>query len=329
MSEQARGARMIVMTPSVFSAGWQVDIFDERTRMQNMRGSRMSFRAREVGSLFSEKLAWQFTGLGCPVLAREEANANDMLQMMHYGVFQLPSTPPSKSPLRVQVRNEVLIHLFGGLSSDPRSHPFSFDEENDEWADLVGPRFELHGYRTLEYYRRKWDELPRVVAPRAPHLGFGFLGDAFGGTRKSQIKHMILLVWDLRHGWPDFWETKTGKAVKGELFRKIHRFQRQEDWGTVFATVNDFFKYSNAVDMIVQDYNLARPSGRRCRYWRYTEPEREDFSTVPTFTDTLRSIFVPLRHNICPYSLGHAAQYLQCALASTGPTSYDVVYSSA
>ncbi|KAI1329903.1 hypothetical protein F5Y16DRAFT_364316 [Xylariaceae sp. FL0255] len=255
-----------LITPSLFSAGWQVNPMFGAAIPLN--GSRDEFLARQLGGLFARKLVKGFVGWGCPFLDKAKLDDLPSTERFPGPVKRNESQLASEANFKVEIQS----CLSGQTSAYPTVSSFSFDENNDEWVTLVGCR---QG-RGLRWYQQKWSTLP--VSQTVGNAGgrLGFLGNAFGGTRKSQVNHIKTLVEDSFHSWPGHWALNWGKEEKQDFLR----FMSQDDPDEltcyeIFNILEHRATISILGDRIVQYFGLPVPNNERCRDWDYVKYKSE------------------------------------------------------
>ncbi|KAI1172859.1 hypothetical protein F4777DRAFT_590266 [Nemania sp. FL0916] len=247
----------VVVTPSLFSAGWQVNTSFGRPTCTEVCGNETEFLAGQCGGLFAQDIVRSFIGWECPVL---DGNKVDP-KIKGSERFPGPVRPPGAvETLLARLQITIQSYLMGGLSSSPTNHSFSFDKRNDEWEALIGRRGKLPDYQTLEDYELKWSALPATRTLESPEAGFPFLGNAFGGTRLSQTNHIRYLIEESYVAWPDYWVSSFGQETRREFERFIRVVQPDDSQcHEIFNILEHRARMSILADAIrCRDWNCSK-----------------------------------------------------------------------
>ncbi|KAI1363361.1 hypothetical protein F5Y08DRAFT_243882 [Xylaria arbuscula] len=282
-----------VVTPSLFSAGWQVNTSFGRFSSTNVRGSRDDFLARQFGALFARHLVPIFLGWQCPAI--DEAKLDPQVKSLES--FPGPVQPSNEvKALTSQLEIEVHSCLLGELSACQRNHSFSFHKDKDEWNIVINSREAQHDGRSLDWYERKWRKLPSGHSPESAENGFAFLGNAFGGTRVSQLNHIKYLIEESYLAWPDLWSYTWGQETKKQIERfKVLQNPDSLDCQEIFYVLEHRARMSILGDTIVQYFDLPMPTNERCRdcnnhTWKQQLPETVRSSLIKHFGMVLASV---------------------------------------
>ncbi|KAI8632933.1 hypothetical protein F5Y19DRAFT_334541 [Xylariaceae sp. FL1651] len=258
---------VIVVTASIFSAGWHINPTFGRFHDTSVRANRTELLARQFGGLFAKELVESFLGWKCPVL---DVNRIDE-QIRLSERFPGPAKPSSEvKELISKLQIKIQSCLVGQLSASHMDHSFSFDETKDEWSILVGHRERSAEYQSLNEYELKWNKLPT-----AQHIGVAkeqlkFLGNAFGGSKISQMNHIKYLIEESFQAWPDHWASSFGQETKRDLERFLMQENPEElDCHEIFNVLEHRAATSVLADMIVGYFDLPVPHNQRCRDWDY------------------------------------------------------------
>ncbi|GAP88051.1 putative serologically defined colon cancer antigen 1 protein [Rosellinia necatrix] len=263
----------VVVTPSLFSAGWQTNVSFGRLSSTEVRGNRFEFLARQLGGVFAKDLVRSFLGWECPIL--DEGKINPLVRETER--FPGPAWPSDEvKALISQLQMKLQSYLMGGMSRFHMDHSFSFDKSTDEWAVLIGPRDKSLGYRALDSYAQKWAKLPYTQSPEPAERGLKFLGNAFGGTRTSQLNHIRYLIEESYLAWPDHWESNFGQETKNDLERFMNMGQPDDlDCHKVFNVLEHRTRTSTLADIVVRYFDLPIPHNQRSRDWDYLKWKQE------------------------------------------------------
>ncbi|KAI1193884.1 hypothetical protein F5X97DRAFT_20682 [Nemania serpens] len=314
-----------VVTPSLFSAGWHVNTSFGRLNYTDLNGNRAGFLARQSGGLFAQDIAKIFLGWKCPAL--DEDKVDPQIRMNETFPGPLRQSDEVKA-LTSHIQTKVQSRLVGGLSSFPLNHSFSFDKSKDEWEILIGHRERSVDYHGLDYYEQKWEKLPSVQNSGSADEGFSFLGNAFGGTRVSQLNHIRYLLQESYLAWPDYWESNFGQETKKD-FERIMATEQLDDLSLheAFNVLEHRARMSILADTIVRYFDFPTPHNQRCRDWDHSKwkqelPETDRSSLIKYFGTVLGCVpgpNVPPGVNLNSWSklqtrLESGARYVRAAL---------------
>jgi hypothetical protein len=283
----------IVVTPSLFSAGWQINTAFGSPPSASVRANRDNFLARQFGGLFAKDFVQNFLGWKCPVL--------DVAKVDHSIItserFPGPASPSDEvKALISKLQAQIHSCLIGQFSAYYMDHSFSFDEENDEWPTLIAQREKSPDYPGLGWYEQKWSKLPSVQSFKVTDEGLPFLGSAFGGTRMSQVNHLRYLIDESYLAWPDHWATNFGQVTKADFERFLNSKTRDDlDCYEVFSVLEHRATMSTLASMIVKHFDLPMPHNQRCRdwnslRWRDELPEADLSSLIQHFGTVLACV---------------------------------------
>ncbi|KAI0540339.1 hypothetical protein GGR58DRAFT_141843 [Xylaria digitata] len=250
-----------VLTPSLFSAGWQVNTSFGRSGSAEVRGNWADFLARQFGGLFAQNLVRDFLGWKCPIL--DESKVDD--SQVKRERFPGPACPSGEvKTLISELKIKIQSYLVGGLSAYPMDHSFSFDKSKDEWEVLVGRR-ELD-HQSLDWYERKWAKLSLAQSLEPTGECLAFLGNAFGGTRTSQLNHIAYLIEESYLAWPDHWASNFGQETKKDFDHFMNMpCPDNLDCHEIFNILEHRARTSILADTIIQYFDLPLPQKERCR----------------------------------------------------------------
>ncbi|KAI0124696.1 hypothetical protein BJ170DRAFT_470441 [Xylariales sp. AK1849] len=274
-SEQIREAigsdvRVTFVTPSMTSAGWQVNpSFNHRTVVTQAKP--IDFLARQSGGIFGSNIRQHFLSWESPVI--DQATAG-------------PTTGPAVDSTIESVRNvrgaypgpanmndhqkaaraafEVKIHeaLTSRMARHRGDHSFSFEAMDDDWETLVGPRKGLK----LEKLAGLWERLEEL--PSTAGYGLYFLGNAFGGNKKSQINHIKHMIRESLNSWPGYYATSFGRGVQKELGDFLRSDMPEDlDCHAMFNALEHRMSLMVLGDLVVKNVGLVSAFNMRCRDW--------------------------------------------------------------
>ncbi|KAI1212693.1 uncharacterized protein F4807DRAFT_346173 [Annulohypoxylon truncatum] len=257
----------IMVTPAMFSAGWQVNPSFNISPVE-VRANRREFLARQFGGVFTKAHMDYFIGTTCPFFVGDGMDMEEVKEKFS-NPFLL-----SYQQREILADFKVTLHkyLAGRLSVDLGNHSFNFETELDDWEHLIGPR----KYLSLQDYRKKWEKLG-VSAQIVDNERFSFLGDAFGGSKKSQLSHLKHLIKESFESWPAYWELPASNDAK-TTFKKLLDEQDVHDnfCHEIFSVLEHRATLAILGDITVRCLNIPGPTEERCRDWN----EKVDFRSV-------------------------------------------------
>ncbi|KAI0440323.1 hypothetical protein F4803DRAFT_527965 [Xylaria telfairii] len=253
-----------VVTPSLFSAGWQINTSFGVQAPMKVRGDRYEFLARQFGGVFSQDLSKSFVGWNCPAL--DGARVDPLVRKER---FPGPVCPSDEvKALMSQLKIKIQSLLVGGLSTSHADHSFSFRQEDDEWERLLRDRERSVDYRALVWYEQKWTKLPTAQILESTDTGYAFLENAFGATKESQLYHIKCLIKESYLAWPDHWASNFGQETKQEFERFMDKEQPDElECHEIFNVLEHRARQSILADAVVQYFDLPMPHNQRSREW--------------------------------------------------------------
>ncbi|KAI2617104.1 hypothetical protein GGR54DRAFT_641207 [Hypoxylon sp. NC1633] len=248
-----------VVTPALFSAGWQINPSFCKKPAGEVRADRTEFLARQLGGIFAKNHVDNFLGLACPLLDRNRVD-EDVKQGEFFGPVM-----PSEEQKELAVALKVKVHnaLASRLSVKHDDHSFDLNDANDDWERLIGPR------RTqLSYFGQKWANLEGSKAPVTDEEKLGFLGGAFGGNKASQVHHIHHLIKESFDAWPGYWNLPFGQKVRTVLNNFLQSASPESrDCHEIFNIMEHRATTAVLADALVEYFKLPKPHGLRCRDW--------------------------------------------------------------
>ncbi|KAI0467378.1 hypothetical protein F4859DRAFT_506757 [Xylaria cf. heliscus] len=261
-----------VITPSLFSAGWQINASFGGQTSTEVRGDRYEFLARQFGGLFAQDLSRSFVGWNCPAL--DGAKVDPLVRTER---FPGPVCPSDEvKALISQLKIKIQSCLIGGLSTSHMDHSFSFNQEDDEWEKLIKDRNRPRNYRALDWYEEKWAKLRTAQIVESTDNGYEYLGSAFGATRQSQLNHIKYLIQESYLAWPDHWASNFGEETKIDFERFMNKEQPDDlDCHEIFNILEHRARQSILADTVIQYFDLPMPLNRRSRDWNHFKWKQE------------------------------------------------------
>ncbi|KAI1779356.1 hypothetical protein F4818DRAFT_247838 [Hypoxylon cercidicola] len=250
----------VMITPALFSAGWQVNPSFGRRPNGKLRAKRVEFIARQFGGVFANEVVPSFEQWTCPLL--DIAKVDDRAK-----AYSFPGpVMPSEEQRRKSEILKVTLHsaLAGRLSSGYWDHSFNFGDESDDWITLVGPR----NHKSLLYWRKKWEGLKTDDGWTRDEERLYFSGGAFGGNVRSQIAHIKYLVAESMVAWPDFWSSAFGRKAEAK-FRSFVMDPSPDhiECHEMFNILEHRASSAVLADVTCDYFTLATPYEQRCRDW--------------------------------------------------------------
>ncbi|KAI0019709.1 hypothetical protein F4780DRAFT_745400 [Xylariomycetidae sp. FL0641] len=253
-------ARALLITPALFSAGWQMNLLFNHPFAGGALADRNTFLMRQLGGLFAVDATYAVFGWQSPVLDLSGVSPEEQT-----------GDCPGPAILTLQqegfhhrIENKVEAILAGRCNSNHNDHSFSFDVADDDWELLLRPR---RG-QSLAAAGQKWSALPSkgAIAVHQGQGSFAFMGNAFGGNRDSQLAHLEHLMQESFLAWPAHWRGFIGKGVKKE-FRAFLDGTRNDvlKCHELFNVLEHRATTSILGDTIVRYFGLPQPQGLRCR----------------------------------------------------------------
>ncbi|KAI5867810.1 hypothetical protein GGS23DRAFT_550093 [Durotheca rogersii] len=262
---------VIMITPSQFSEGWQVNPAFCRSPVDNVRASRTEFLAKQFGGVFAKDIVERFLGWSCPFLDQDRVD-----EKVKEDRFLGP-IKPSEEQKQAADALKVKLHsaLAGRLSLGHGDHGFNFDSERDDWTKLIGPR----AHRPLEHYQRKWEKLGMSPVTTTSEK-VSLFGNAFGGNRESQVNHIKHLVQESFQAWPRYWALPFGRKAK-EVFDLFLLNKRPDDRDCreIFNIMEHRASTAVLADTVVKYLALPVPYNERCKDWnesRWTDESSDE-----------------------------------------------------
>ncbi|OTA91342.1 hypothetical protein M434DRAFT_13213 [Hypoxylon sp. CO27-5] len=253
-------ADAIVVTPALFSAGWQVNPSFCRKPARKLAADRTEFLARQFGGVFAKEHVTTFIGWKSPLLDYDQVDERERRSLFPNPVLPDDEQKQTFNALKVKLHKA----LAGRLSAGHGDHSFHFDAMTDDWESLIGPRM----HKPLSHYGQKWAKLEGGSASVVGPDELGFLGSAFGGNRTSQLNHIKHLVKESFVAWPGYWRLLAGRNVKKTL--KTFLADQTPDTRLCHEIFNVMeHRATSAVlaDMTVACFDFPRPYEVRCRDW--------------------------------------------------------------
>ncbi|KAH6854975.1 hypothetical protein B0I37DRAFT_422952 [Chaetomium sp. MPI-CAGE-AT-0009] len=251
---------IMILTPSPFTGGWSCRSINPP--MCPSSDQMLRIIAKSSGGAFANRFMRSFTERNSPLITdseREGITYDDPMPLR-------PTTLQTDSLRHFQRQiHESLEHRFSVFAKD---HAFilrsvsarDLSVFSDTWAEY-GPRIGLR----FEHWAERWGSTrPYINHPRR----FEFLGEAFGGTRESQLFHLNHLIeTELATNMGD-WGRQVGGCTH-ELYVSFKQslMPTEDEAKRVFDALEFRASSATVAQMVVKAFDLPLPDGSKCRYW--------------------------------------------------------------
>ncbi|ORY60586.1 uncharacterized protein BCR38DRAFT_526185 [Pseudomassariella vexata] len=310
-----------LLTPSLTSAGWQVNPSISLQPTLPSISTPIKFLAKQCGGVFSSFISHEFLSWKSPFIDHDRVDEEVKATEAFPGP---PKLSEEQQAAREEFRDQLHSLLAARLMRHHDDHTFSFDSTEDDWDQLIGPR---RGQR-LEEYALQWRQLDDATTETDPHR-LKFLGTAFGGRKESQLNHIKHLVQESFSSFPGYYESEFGKRLLSEAKQFPGDSHPNElDCRAMFNTMEHRMSQVYLSDLIVKYAGLHPAFNQRCRDWdepKWTQVATEDTKRIASevFGSIIRnlpSIQMPLGRNVNLQSKLHAPYrvptfYLAASLA--------------
>ncbi|KAM7209651.1 hypothetical protein V8F20_000054, partial [Naviculisporaceae sp. PSN 640] len=317
---------VVLLTPSPFTGGWVCNpsLFARPNASVTSIDSLIRFVSKSCGAVFANRIIRFHTTRGTPFISdaeREKVRYDDMMPIR-------PTEEQLSSLHDVHRKiHETLEHRLSVLAG---KHSFNFDTAKDNWI-TYGPRKSF----PLAKWQARWNRsADRIYDENA---GFPFLGEAFGGTRASQLFHIKYLVFIELQTCPGDWDRPVTGGTR-DLFMKFME-QNNPDEDTI-KRVFDAVEYRSSsmtmAQILVKGFGLPLPDGLRCRYW--TDKTAEDdnvlyrklqlaFSEIHNLFDYVALLPGETRHEYKDLRFWRPSRWMAASIAShfAGGSNQDIV----
>ncbi|KAH6628397.1 hypothetical protein F5144DRAFT_515745 [Chaetomium tenue] len=308
---------VMILTPSPFTGGWLCRSINPV--MCPGSDQMMRIIAKSSGGAFAKRFVRSFTERNSPLMTdsqRARITYDDPMPLR-------PTALQTNSLHRFQRQiHESLEHRLSVFAQD---HAFILRPESardpsvfsDTWAEY-GPRLGLR----FERWAERWGSTrPTINHPER----FEFLGEAFGGTRESQLFHLTHLInTELTTNQGD-WGRQVGGCT-GELYAHFLKqpMPTEDEAKRVFDAIE--FRASSAIvaQMVVKAFALPVPAGAKCRYWHdkmdggadeYYRKLQYAFGEAHALFDTAAVLPGENQHDFKNVRFFRAARWLSAAIA--------------
>ena len=270
--------RAMVITPALFSAGWQVNPSFCRQVPFPTRADRAHFLAKQFGAIFARPVVAKVLGWNCPML---DLTMVDPLVRAREGFPGPVRSYLTKAALAATLHKALAARLM----LEHSNHSFSFDKGNDDWEKVSGPR----KHRTLMKHQREWEKLEVVKTTVDVDPDCLFEGNVFGGAKASQLAQIKHLVRDSLTVWQGVWVNEFGREAKAKFQEFLDNANPTERaCHEMFHVMEQRSTLLVMADLLVGYLELPLPLGERCR--DYTATTVQPGTTAEAFGYMCRSI---------------------------------------
>jgi hypothetical protein len=252
---------VVLVTPSPFTGGWLCRPSLMGWPVSPNSDTTRRIIAKSCGGAFANRFLRTFIERHSPLLTEAQRQNVKYDDPMPLHPTQLQTDCLHYLQRKI---HESLEHRFSPLA---KNHSLVLVPEtrdrsavSDTWADY-SPR----KGRTINFWANRWGAArPTVNDP----YRFEFLGEAFGGTRASQIFHLKYLAGLELETCPGDWERQVGGITRELLTNFLAKLAPSEaETKRVFDIIE--FRASSMVlaQIIAKAFGLPLPDGLKCRYW--------------------------------------------------------------
>ncbi|KAK3365153.1 hypothetical protein B0T24DRAFT_537702, partial [Lasiosphaeria ovina] len=245
---------VILMTPSPFTGGWACNPSIMGTCTVSDRV--LNIMSKSCGAAFANRFIDLCTTRRTPLLTDDQRIMVEYDDMMPLRPTDLQVELLHKFQRKI---HEVLEQRLSGLAVH---HTLDFEESRDAWTTYA-PRT---GRPLAGFWAKRWDKPSVAVNQNIDR--FEFFGEAFGGTRASQIFHLKYLAAIELETCPGDW-TKGVTGITHSLLSGflVTRFPEEALVKRVFDSIE--FRASSMIlaQVVAKFLDLPEPDGVRCRYW--------------------------------------------------------------
>ena len=278
-----------MVNTACFSGGWSVNPQINITSMtaagpkQSESCAASNSIGRCCGSIYATALIQALSDVSSPsVITDEIPNPSGSLQ------------PLRPNELQTETFNEfaMTIHktLLTRVDRFGHVHDIHFSAQDDEWEKSWTDRAGI----SLIHFEKRWSSLesrfsssPPSSTNRGPSasnlpcasptttsepISRGKLGGLFGGTTRSQGRHVRALARSLLDTCPGSWTLGYGPLVRGKLSHYVKEpIDRLGETANVFYLCEYRFSMMRYADMLLECQFIPRPGGLSCSEFYYQE----------------------------------------------------------
>ncbi|KAK0628560.1 hypothetical protein B0T17DRAFT_632102 [Bombardia bombarda] len=307
--------QVILMTPSPFTGGWMCNPSIFGSAMNPSHSKALRFVSKSCGAAFANRLVDLCTRRSTPLLTAEQRSKVPYEDMTPLRPTELQLNLLHKFQRQI---HEALEHRLSDLG---KKHGFNFEPQHDTW-ETYAPRT---GRSLVDFWAIKGSSLLRGDTEN--NECFGFLGEAFGGTRQSQIFHLQYLTTIEVETCPGDWDVASTMFTRELLEGFIETPNPEEDhFKRVFDAIE--FRSSSIVlaQIVAKALDLPNSDGMKCRYWAdncnnmdgkiYDKKFRVAFGDVINLFDQVAILPGEIRHDFKRVRFWRACRWLAAAIAT-------------
>lgn len=171
---------VVLMTESPLTGGWMCHPSLFGTLPTHADGM-LELIARSCGGAFADEFMNSFTTRSTPIITDEQRSKVPYEDMTPVG---------GQTPSLHAFQRAIHECLEFRLSPIGKRHLLYYEPSSDAW-NMLGPR---EGYPLIRFWGEKLEAPDDIDIDMEGVDRFEFIGDAFGGTRESQVFHLKYLV---------------------------------------------------------------------------------------------------------------------------------------
>ena len=279
-----------VVNTACFSGGWSVNPQLNITSMTAAGPKRESESwaasnsiGRFCGSIYATALIQALSDVSSPLVITDEIpNPSGSLQPLQPTGLQTKTFNEFARTIHKTLLTRV--DRFGYL------HDIHFSAQDDEWEKSWTGRAGI----PLIHFEKRWSSLESRFSSSPPSstnrdpsasnlpctsppttfepISRGKLGGLFGGTTRSQRRHVRTLARSLLDTCPGSWTLGYGPLVRGKLSRYVKEpIDELGETANVFYLCEYRFSMMRYADMLLECQFLPRPGGLYCSEFYYQE----------------------------------------------------------
>ncbi|KAK0729928.1 hypothetical protein B0H67DRAFT_478890, partial [Lasiosphaeris hirsuta] len=307
---------VVFMTASPLTGGWMCNPSLLGLSTGASQDSMLRLISQSCGAVFADYFMNVFTKRGTPFLTDEQR-----AKFRYDDITPIWATEVQTNTLhKVQRGIHELLEQRHTILAE--KHNLDFKLENDAWPCLR-PRTS----RPLQgFWARKWNQPEDMDIDKVDR--FGFLGQAFGDSRMSQIFHLKYLAKIELATCPGDWAL-TGAAFTKELFRNFLATAEPDEVNVkrVYDAIEFRASSMTLAHILAQALGLPIP-GARCRHWSEAGVRHSKFQTAFAVVHNLfgKVAVLPgeIRNELKCVKFFRSSRWLSAAIANKFEDSSDV-----
>lgn len=246
---------VVLLTESALTGGWMCNpwLFNTGTPFHPNRT--LQVISRSCGGIFADTFMQSFTKRGTPLLTDEQRS------MVLYEDMTPIGATDEQTALLHKFQRAIHETLEFRLSPIGRRRLMFCDDCTDAWS-IFAPR---KGYDLNSFWAAKLISPDRMDIDEIDR--FEFLGEAFGGSRESQIFHLKYLVSIEFETCPGDW-TRNMTGITASMLSEFFKNPKPDaqDFKRVFDAIEFRGSLINLAHILAKALDLPIPEVK-CRYW--------------------------------------------------------------